>query len=297
MIESTMSRPTSATRTGPRTRRPRALRALGAFAKALLAAAFVIAALFPLLWLAISGFKARTEVLKTPFQFFPDVWLWSNYTEMLANESFMRAMGITFGGALVFAALSLVVNSMAAYVFARLEFAFKKTLWVTVITTMFVPGMAILLTSFLVVAQLRMLDTLWVLILPASASAVHIFFLRQFYLGVPIALEEAALLDGCNRWQIFLRIFVPMSGPPFVIVGMTSFLAYWNAYVWPAMTISDQNLFQIQQILVAFRGTAGRFSDMGLLMAGSMIAAIPAIVLFLLFQRYIIAGAKIGGMK
>lgn len=259
--------------------------------------AFVLAALFPLVWLAISGFKARTEVLQTPFQFFPDTWLWSNYTAMLADEAFMRAMALTFGGAVLFTALSLVVNSMAAYVFARLDFAFKRTLWAVTITTMFVPGMAILLTSFLVVAQLNMLDTLWVLILPAAASAAHIFFLRQFYLGVPIALEEAALLDGCGRWQIFTKVFVPMSGPPFVIVGMTSFLAYWNAYVWPAMTISDQNLFQIQQILVAFRGTAGRFSDTGMLMAGSMIAAVPAIVLFLIFQRQIIAGAKLGGMK
>jgi multiple sugar transport system permease protein len=197
----------------------------------------------------------------------------------------------------VFSLLSLVINSMAAYVFARLDFAFKRMTWTVTIATMFIPGMAILLTSFLVVAQLRMLDTLAVLVLPASASAAHMFFLRQFYLGLPKSLEEAALIDGCGRFSTFTRIFVPLSGPPFVIVGITSFLAYWNAYVWPTMTISDRNLFQIQQILVALRGTAGRFSDMGMLMAGSMIAALPAILLFLVFQKYIIEGAKLSGVK
>lgn len=265
--------------------------------RGLLVVLFVVAALLPLAWLLVSGFKSRTEVLRTPFQFFPDVWLWSNYQAMLEDPAFMRAMLITFGGALVFSLLSLVINSMAAYVFARLDFAFKRVTWAVTIATMFIPGMAILLTSFLVVAQLRMLDTLAVLILPASASAAHMFFLRQFYLGVPRSLEEAAFIDGCGRFSTFTRIFVPMSGPPFVIVGITSFLAYWNAYVWPTMTISDRNLFQIQQILVALRGTAGRFSDMGMLMAGSMIAALPAILLFLVFQKYIIEGAKLSGVK
>lgn len=265
--------------------------------RGLLVVIFVVAALLPLAWLLVSGFKSRTEVLRTPFQFFPDVWLWSNYQAMLEDPAFVRAMLITFGGAVVFSLLSLVINSMAAYVFARLDFAFKRMTWTVTIATMFIPGMAILLTSFLVVAQLRMLDTLAVLVLPASASAAHMFFLRQFYLGLPKSLEEAALIDGCGRFSTFTRIFVPLSGPPFVIVGITSFLAYWNAYVWPTMTISDRNLFQIQQILVALRGTAGRFSDMGMLMAGSMIAALPAILLFLVFQKYIIEGAKLSGVK
>lgn len=265
--------------------------------RGLLVVIFVVAALLPLAWLLVSGFKSRTEVLRTPFQFFPEVWLWSNYQAMLEDPAFLRAMLITFGGAVVFSLLSLVINSMAAYVFARLDFAFKRVTWTVTIATMFVPGMAILLTSFLVVAQLRMLDTLAVLVLPASASAAHMFFLRQFYLGLPKSLEEAALIDGCGRFSTFTRIFVPLSGPPFVIVGITAFLAYWNAYVWPTMTISDRNLFQIQQILVALRGTAGRFSDMGMLMAGSMIAALPAILLFLVFQKHIIEGAKLSGVK
>jgi len=256
---------------------------------------FVLAALFPLGWMAIAGFKSKTEVVRTPFQFFPEVWRWENYGQILEDPTFVRTLGVTFGGAMLFAALSLTINAMAAYVFARLEFDFKRTLWTIVITTMFIPGMSILLTSFIVVTRLQMLDTLAVLVLPGAASAAHVFFVRQFYLAIPMALEEAALIDGASRWGIFRHIFVPMSKPVFVVVGMTSFLAFWNSYVWPIMTITSPGLFQVQQYLATFRSERG--SELGLLMAGSTLAALPVIILFLIFQRYIIGGIKISGLR
>lgn len=257
--------------------------------------AFVLAALFPLAWTVISGFKSRTEVVRTPFQFLPEVWRWENYQQILTDPSFIRSLSVTFGGAVLFAALSLTINAMAAYAFARLEFDLKRTLWVIVITTMFIPGMSILLTSFIVVTRLRMLDTLAVLVLPGAASAAQVFFMRQFYLAVPVALEEAAFIDGAGRWKIFLHIFVPMSKPVFVVVGITQFLAFWNSYVWPVMTITSPNLYQIQQYLATFRLERG--SEWGLLMAGSALAALPVILLFLVFQRHIISGVKISGLK
>jgi len=263
--------------------------------KAVASAVVVVAALFPLCWMVIAGFKAKTEVVRTPFQFFPEVWRWENYQQILQDPAFIRTVLVTFAGGILFAALSLAVNSMGAYVFARLEFDFKGVLWIVVITTMFIPGMAILLTSFIVVTQLHMLDTLAVLVIPGAASAAQVFFLRQYYLSVPTALEEAALIDGCGRWGIFRHVFLPMSKPVFVVVGMTSFLAYWNSYVWPIMTITNPDLFQIQQYLATFRSE--RSTELALLMAGSVLAALPVIILFLVFQRHIIAGIKIAGLK
>ncbi len=256
---------------------------------------FVLAALFPLGWMAIAGFKSKTEVVQTPFQFFPEVWRWENYQQILQDPLFLRTLTVTFGGAVLFTMLSLTVNTMAAYVFARLEFSFKRVLWVVVITTMFIPGMSILLTSFVVVTRLGMLDSLAVLVLPGAAAAGQIFFMRQFYLAIPMAIEEAALIDGASRWKIFWHIFVPMSKPVFVVVGMTSFLAFWNSYVWPIMTITSPELFQIQQYLANFRSERG--SELGLLMAGSALAALPVICIFLIFQRYIIGGIKISGLR
>ena len=201
---------------------------------------FTLLALFPLVWVIIAGFKEKTEVLSTPFRFLPREWLAANYLDILKDTPFRRAMLTTFGGALLFAVLSLAVNSAAAYVFARLEFRFKTFMWLYVITTMLIPGMAILLTSFIVVNKLAMLDTFAVLVLPGIASAGSMFFIRQFYLNIPLALEEAALIDGAGRLRIFTSIFVPMSFPVFVIVGIGAYLGYWNSFVWPTMTITTR---------------------------------------------------------
>lgn len=279
-----------------RTRRPRSAGGwLAMLLKGIAGLIFVVAALFPLAWMVIAGFKAKTEVIQTPFQFFPEVWRWENYAQILADPTFTRTLGWTFLGAVLFTVLSLTVNALAAYAFARLDFRFKRTLWVAVITTMFIPGMTILLTSFIVVTRLSMLDTLAVLVIPGAASAAAVFFIRQFYLNIPASLEEAAMLDGCGRFGIFIRIFLPLSKPPFVVMGITAFLAYWNSYVWPIMTITTPERFVLQQYLATFRSE--RSTELGLLMAGSVLAAAPVVILFLIFQRQIIGNIKMAGLK
>lgn len=276
-------------------RRPTSSGVVIAVGKALAGAIAIGLALFPLAWMVIAGFKAKQEVVRTPFQFFPEVWRLENYQAILADPTFLRTLGITGLGAVLFTLLSLTVNSLAGYVFARLEFHGKRVLWVIVISTMFIPGMTILLTSFIVVTKLHMLDTLAVLVLPGAAAAVHIFFIRQFYLNVPRSLEEAAMIDGCGPVQIFLRLFVPLSKPPFVVVGITSFLVFWNAYVWPIMTITSPDLYQVQQYLATFRSE--RSTELAKLMAGSALASAPVVTLFLIFQRQIIANIKMAGLK
>lgn len=264
--------------------------------KFLFGLAIFLTSLFPLAWMAVSGFKGKSEVLRSPFQFFPDMWDWSNYRQILSDPAFVRTLWVTFAGAVVFTLLSLFINSMAAYAFARLDFFWKPLWWVVALMPMFVPGMAILITSFVVVSKLGMLNTIAVLIIPGLASSGQMFFLRQYYLNTPIAIEEAALIDGASRWQIFTKIFLPQSKAPFVVMGFGSFLAYWNAYVWPLLTVGDNpNLLQMQVYLAGFRSERG--DDWGLLMAGGTIAALPTIVLVLIFQRYITTGVRIAGMK
>lgn len=255
----------------------------------------LIATILPLAWMAIAGFKGRNEVLRTPFQFFPEVWRVENYQDIIGDPEFVRAMTVTFIGAVIFTILSLLVNSLAAYAFARLEFRGKRFFWLFCILPLFIPGFAILLTSFVVVSGLGMLDTMAVLIIPGVASAFQMFFIRQFYLGIPIALEEAAMIDGASRWRIFTSIFLPASKAVFVVVGVASFLGYWNAYVWPILTIQNPDLFQIQQYLGNFRQARG--NEWGLLMAGSFLSALPLLILVLIFQRYIVNGVRISGLK
>jgi multiple sugar transport system permease protein len=258
-------------------------------------ALIALTAVFPLAWIAISAFKGRNEVLRSPFQFFPDMWRWDNYVNIARDAQFSRALLVTFVGAAIFTVLSLLVNSLAAYAFARLDFVGKQMWWVYCIMPMFIPMMAILLTSFVVVTKLGMLNTLAVLIIPGVAASAQMFFLRQFYLNYPVAVEEAALIDGASRWKIYLAIFLPQSKAPFVVVGIASFMAYWNAYVWPVLTITDPNLVQIMQLLGTFRSERG--NEWGLLMAAATLAALPTTLLVLIFQRYIVSGVRIAGLK
>ncbi|UUX33766.1 carbohydrate ABC transporter permease [Fundicoccus culcitae] len=254
-----------------------------------------ITSLFPLLWMIMSGFKPSNEVMSYPFRFFPTEWTIENFVELFEDPGFFQSMGVTFVGAIIFAFLTILVNSMAAYAFARLKFPFKKALFFYCILTMFIPQMAILIPSYIVVAQLNMLNTLFVLILPGLASAMNMFLLRQFYTDIPTELDEAAVVDGASKIQIYTQIFIPLSKPIFVLVGTSSFLGYWNALIWPIMTISNPRLFQIMQYLSFFRSAQG--SQWGLIMAGTTLAAMPAIILFMFFQKYLIQGIKLSGIK
>jgi multiple sugar transport system permease protein len=269
--------------------------AAGGLTRGLLLVIVVAAIALPLAWMVIAGFKSKSEVVRTPFQFFPEVWMVDNYTSILQDHAFVQAMTVTMIGGLIFTALSILVNSMAAYAFARLDFRGKRLWWVFCIIPLFIPAFAILLTSFVVVTNLGMLNSFAVLIIPGVASAYQMFFIRQFYLSIPLALEEAAMIDGASRWQIFVRVFLPQSLGVFVVVGVTSFLGYWNAYVWPILTIQNPDLFQIQQYLGNFRMERG--TEWGLLMAGSLLSVLPLILLVLVFQRYIVNGVRISGLK
>ncbi|WP_188454917.1 carbohydrate ABC transporter permease [Virgibacillus oceani] len=258
---------------------------------------FLVAAIsiFPLFWMAMAGFKKESEVLSYPFKFFPSEWILTNYIELLQNPAFMRSIGLTLFVAVVATTLIIFINSMAAYVFARLEFPTKNFWWLYVIMTLFIPSMAILIPSYIVVAKLHMLNTIYVLIIPGIASAMNVFLIRQFYLNIPTELEDAAFIDGANRFKIYWYIFLPLSVPVFVLVGITAFLGYWNSLIWPIMTISDERLYQIMQLLAYFRSDQG--NDWAMIMAGSTIAVIPVVVLFLIFQKHLVEGIKISGIK
>ncbi|MBE0600506.1 MAG: carbohydrate ABC transporter permease, partial [Firmicutes bacterium] len=174
--------------------------------------------LFPLLWTILSAFKPAKEVLKAnPLRFLPSTWDFTNLDKLFEDTSypFLSAMKSSAFVAVTAAFLSVSINSMAAYAYARLEFKFKKLFWRTTIFTMYIPGITILVTSFVVVNSLGMLNSYAVLILPGLAGAYAIFFFRQFFLNMPMATEEAALIDGASRFRIFVSIFIPNAKSPY----------------------------------------------------------------------------------
>lgn len=267
--------------------------------------AFVLFFLFfPLFLMLISMFKNKNEVFPQEFHIFPQVWTFDNFTRLLYLEyttiglNFFGSLGMTILVAVMGTGLSLFVNALAGYGFARLNFPGKKIIWVIVISTMFIPGITILLTSIEVVATLGMMNTIWVLVVPGVASAYNIFFFRQFYLGFPKDYDESARVDGCNSFSIFFRIYLPSSSTPMVIIGAGTFMGYFNAYLWPTLTI-DGDHKGLAQIMTTINKLFNDSTQLGYgaVLAAAFIAIIPAVVIFIIVQRYIKEGIALTGVK
>ena len=270
----------------------------------ILGAILLVISIFPFLWVIISSFKPISEIQSIHFRFFPEHWTAENYANLFAGNSvyiprgvsFARSLGVTFAVAIVALILSLIINSLAAYAFARLNFPGKKLLWALYAVNMFVPNIAVQIPCYYVVTQLGMIDNFLVLVLPGVVYVWSIFYYRQYYLGIPRSLEEAALIDGCSRFGIYVRLFLPLSVTPFIIMGLSVFQGFWNSYIWPSMTVyGNANLYQVNQIIAYFRNTQGTAWDM--LLAATVITCIPLVVILLIMQKYIMQGIKITGIK
>ncbi len=256
--------------------------------------------LFPIVWMLPAAFKGKREIWMIPNTFFPKDFTLSNFEKIFNLDhngyNFIRSLGATFLVATVSVVGSLAVNMTAAYVFARLDFRGKKFLWVYFIATMFIPGITILLTSIRVVSVLGMTDTLAVLILPGLVSGYNVFFFRQFYLGMPASLEEAAAIDGCSPFKIFLRIFLPMSVTPMVIIGVSTFMGYWNSFMWPTLTIvNNSSIAQVMQVIRVLKTSYS--GEYGIVIAATLLAVAPPLIIFIIFQKKIVAGIAISGLK
>lgn len=258
--------------------------------------------MFPIVWIIPSAFKGRGELFSIPNHFFPEDATWDNFKAVfdmkLNNYSFIKSMVVTTVVSLVTTVLSLAVNIMAGYAFARIEFRFKKVLWIFFIITMFVPGITIQLTSIKVVSALGLINTVWVLILPGLSNSYQIFFFRQFYLGIPVSIEEAAAIDGCSRFKNFMKITLPMSATPIVVLGVGHFMGSYNSYIWPVLTISDNaDLTQVMQIIQLIKSSMVARYGFGIVIAATLMSIIVPITIFAIFQKKIIAGIATTGLK
>ncbi|MBM4419196.1 MAG: carbohydrate ABC transporter permease [Chloroflexi bacterium] len=270
----------------------------------LLAVIFV----FPFAWALLTSLKSDQEV----FQFgtwLPSVWHFDNYTRLLTTSNLTRYFLNSFVVAIVVTLAHLVLASTAGYAFARLRFPGRDALFALVIATLMVPSQATLVPLFILVKHwpllgdndlwgtggFGMLDTYWVLTVPMFATAYGTFLLRQFFLGLPVELEDAARIDGSSEFGIYWRIVVPLSGPAMATLGIFSFQNVWNDFVWPLVTTRSDVMKTIQVGLAQFRREGS--TDWTLLMAGTMIATVPILIVFLLGQRFFTRGIALTGLK
>lgn len=265
----------------------------------LIALVVVVIVLFPLVWMIPGAWKSKIDIWHIPPIWLPTQPTWKNFEkvfEVTRQYNFGKALLSTTMVAVISTVLSLTVNTLAAYAFARIEFPFKKVLWVLYLFPMFVPGITILLTSIKVVTDLHLTDTMLVLIIPGLASAYQTFFFRQFFLGIPMAYEEAAEIDGCSKFGIFIRVFLPMSTTPLVIQGVGVFMGHWNSFLWPTLTVTGNNdLQQVMQVIRIINNNNP--SEYGITIAASLISMIPPLIIFAFAQKKIVQGVALSGIK
>jgi multiple sugar transport system permease protein len=253
--------------------------------------------LTPLLWMASTSLKSTAEVSQADLTFLPQDPTTEGYEKILGapqtpvEQWFLNSMIAATGQTL----LVLVVATMAAYALARLSFPGKRIITAVVLATLFVPPISLLIPNYVIVSNLGWLDSLTAVIVPGAAGAFGVFFLRQFFLSLPVELEEAALLDGASRWKIFLTIIVPLSRPALATLALLTFLANWNDFLWPLYVLFSPERLTIQPGLSTLQ--SAYTTDYATILAGGAIASIPVLILFLVSQRFVIEGIARGGLK
>ena len=190
----------------------------------------------------------------------------------------------------------LITCAMAAYAFARIQFPGREIIFFVFLATMMIPFQLTIIPIFLTMKQIGLLDTLLSLILPpALFSAFGVFLLRQFILGLPLELEEAAIVDGANRWTIFWQVILPLLRAPLAALGIFTFIAQWNDFFRPLIMLNTPSNFTVPLMLSQFRGQYA--TEWTLVMAGSVIAVLPLLIVYILAQRHIIRGIAMTGLK
>jgi multiple sugar transport system permease protein len=257
-----------------------------------------LAFIAPLIFMLVTSFKTRADATSLPPSWIPSPFSLDAYRTLLAGSGetpVLRWFGNSMLAAGLHALLVVSTSAMAAYALARMEFKGKSIVFGMIIATLFVPPVILIIPNYLIVGKLFWLDTLIAIIVPTAASAFGVFFLRQFFVGLPLELEEAARLDGANRWQVFWKVVLPLSRPALVTLAMLSFLTNYNDFLWPVYVLfSPENQTLPAGLSTLQTANAVRYD---LLMAGAVVASAPVLALYLFSQRFIIEGVSRSGLK
>ena len=252
----------------------------------------------PLVWMLLTSLKTPGEATRVPPTVLPQDPTTSAFDTLFTGSSqtpvlrwFLNSLLAATGQTL----LVLAVASMAAYALARMDFRGKGVLFSMIIATLFVPIFILIIPNFLIVDRLGWLDTLLALIVPGAASAFGVFFLRQFFSSLPRELEEAAVLEGANAWQVFTKVILPLSKPALATLAVIAFLTNWNDFIWPIYVLFSPQNFTLPPGLGILQGAYT--INYPVIMAGAAIASIPALILFMAAQRYVIEGVSRSGLK
>jgi multiple sugar transport system permease protein len=251
----------------------------------------------PLLFMLSTSFKTNLEAISASPTWIPRRPTTEGYRFMIstAQTPVLRWFLNSLLAAVGQATLILVTASTAAYALARMEFRGKRLLTGLIIATLFLPPVALLVPNYVIVSELGWLDSLTAVIVPGAAGAFGVFFLRQFFVSLPRELEEAAVLDGANRLQVFLRVILPLSKPALATLALLSFLTNWNDFLWPLYVLFSPERLTLQPGLSTLQSAFT--THYATIMVGGVIASIPVLIMFVIAQRFVIEGVSRSGLK
>ena len=250
---------------------------------------------FPFIWMVLTSFKSVGEAMQIPPTIFPKQFLTDAYSQIVTALPFARVYLNTIISTVVTTVVQVSFCSMAAYGFARIDFPFKNIIFVIILSVLMVPGQIFLIPQYLIIQKMGLLDTIPALFIPNLFSAFGTFLLRQFFMSLPKELEEAALLDGCNRFQIFGKIMLPLIKPGIVSLVIFTAKFAWNDFMWPLIVNTSPKMMTLGPALSTLQGQYTTKYPMQ--MAGAVMAVIPIIVLFFIFQKQFIEGVAQSGIK
>ncbi len=252
----------------------------------------------PLLWMVVTSFKnPSAAITSNAYSWIPNPFTGTSYKTLVTNGSFpvfrwfLNSLLAGLGNTI----LILIVDSMAAYALARLDFPGKKFIFGTIVGTIFIPSFVFLIPNFLIVSQLGWLDSLWAIIVPSAGGAFGVFFLRQFFSTLPRELEEAAVIDGANQWTVFTRVVIPLARPALATLAVLSFLTNWNDFLWPIYVLFTAPNLTLPAGLQNLQSAAT--TNYPLIMAGAVVASVPVLILFIIAQRQVIESVARSGLK
>ncbi|MDY6382838.1 MAG: carbohydrate ABC transporter permease [Cyanobacteriota bacterium] len=261
-----------------------------------------ILSIFPFIWLLSTSLKGAGEnIFAYPPTIIPKDFTWANYVGVWHRVDLMRYFinsMIVAGGTVL---LNLILSSLAAYPLARMEFKGKKITFFAILATIMVPFQAIMLPVYLITLKLHLVDNVSNtmgfigLIMPFAVSAFGIFLMRQAFLAIPKEMEEAAIVDGCNAFQVFWKVLLPMVKPSLAVLAIFTFIGSWGEFLWPSIVLTKESMFTLP---VGVNNLQGMFSsNWRYIAAGSIISTIPIIIFFLALQKYFISGENEGAVK
>ena len=254
-----------------------------------------ITMIFPFAWMLLTSFKTQAESMAIPPQIFPAQWNFDNFVKALESLPFWNLYLNTFLLIFFRVICAVVFSSMAGYAFAKLEFPCKNLLFGLVLMQMMLPSQIFIIPQYQMLAKMGMTNTIFALVFPGLVSAFGTFFLRQAYMGLPNELAEAAYLDGCTKWQTFTKVLLPLTKSSIAALAIFTAVFAYADLMWPLICNTDLNMMTLSAGLSTLNGQYT--TNFPVLMAGSLLAMIPMVILYLLFQKQFIEGIAMTGGK